>query len=557
MKKFFEELSRRLREGGVESSNVEDRRLEIFLHGQPVLFVSPGNDVFLFPAGSNNPEASELYHRVAQTADEVYTYVEEVQTAPTLHISGLSEKFHLLADFGGAVLAGRELENGRGYQFVTWIWDYNRTGVSYGHYYDEDFCGAKQDFAVRSGLISKTQLFSPEELTELYGGWSDGYDVYLQIRWQAIPEERRRAFKEAMDSDEQTEIGGIPVKVSSHRVMDQYAPFDSALELKALPCLSELICERWHPDLLEFLRENPFVDEVTLLNHGQRTLDLRGTSIRKLMLDMTGLEELWLCEGTEQLLFQNKGLDACTIHAPEDGSSLTLQFIGEYCPHTELPNLRGLHGIELKDFDLTGLAAVHPHLKELRLWGAPGNLGNFSAVGGFRELTNLSTFDLFGFGADDIPTPEQMPELRWFWMTSLPETAAKAAKQLWKSKPGMDLWITKARKPEWLAQNLDNPFRGWDGAEHIPAAAAKKAANQYRKTRSQLMKLAAAPGEDAQAQALDAVTAYTQTFNKMGFIETEERDEIYMALRGILDALPGDALQKDTLLEQFEQLRDF
>ena len=36
------------------------------------------------------------------------------------------------------------------------------------HYYDEDFCGAKQDFAVRSGLISKTQLFSPEELTELY-----------------------------------------------------------------------------------------------------------------------------------------------------------------------------------------------------------------------------------------------------------------------------------------------------------------------------------------------------------------------------------------------------
>ena len=71
------------------------------------------------------------------------------------------------------------------------------------------------------------------------------------------------------------------------------------------------------------------------------------------------------------------------------------------------------------------------------------------------------------------------------------------------------------------------------------------------------MKLAAEPGEDTQAQALQAVAVYTQTFNKMGFIETEERDEIYMALRGILDALPGDALQKDALLEQFEQLRDF
>ena len=65
------------------------------------------------------------------------------------------------------------------------------------------------------------------------------------------------------------------------------------------------------------------------------------------------------------------------------------------------------------------------------------------------------------------------------------------------------------------------------------------------------------PGEDAQAQALDAVAAYTQTFNKMGFIETEERDEIYMALRGILDALPDNTLQKDALIEKFEQLRDF
>ena len=57
-------------------------------------------------------------------------------------------------------------------------------------------------------------------------------------------------------------------------------------------------------DLLEFLRGNPFLDELTLLNHGQRTLDLRGTSIRKLMLAMTGLEELWLGEEPEQLLFQ-------------------------------------------------------------------------------------------------------------------------------------------------------------------------------------------------------------------------------------------------------------
>ena len=166
--KYFAELARRLRAAGITAGHPEKNRLTVLLNNQPVLSVSAGSDVFLLPAGSNQPEAGELYHKVAQTADEVYAYVEAIQTAPLLHASGLSEKFHLLADFGGAVLAGRELENGWGYQFVTWIWDHDRTGVSHGHYYEEDFQGAKQDFAVRSGLISKAQLFSPEELTQLY-----------------------------------------------------------------------------------------------------------------------------------------------------------------------------------------------------------------------------------------------------------------------------------------------------------------------------------------------------------------------------------------------------
>ena len=166
--KYFSELSRRLREKGIETSLANTQKLDVLLRGQPVLYVSPGNDIFLLPAGSKNEEAYDLYHQVAVVADEVYEYVEAMQGAPILHASGLNEEFHLLADFGGAVLAGRERENGQGYQFVTWTWDYGRRGVSHGHYYEGDFQSAKQDFAVRSGLISKAQLFSPEQLTELY-----------------------------------------------------------------------------------------------------------------------------------------------------------------------------------------------------------------------------------------------------------------------------------------------------------------------------------------------------------------------------------------------------
>ena len=166
--KFFAELSRRLRRDGIESVNKEDRRLEVFLHDRPVLFVSPGNNVFLVPTESGNERAGDLYQTVTMVADQVYEYVGAVQTAPPLRAAGLDEKFRLLADFGGAVLAGRERENGQGYQFVTWVWDYERTGVGHGHYYEEDFRKAKEDFAIRSGLISKAKLFTPEQLTELY-----------------------------------------------------------------------------------------------------------------------------------------------------------------------------------------------------------------------------------------------------------------------------------------------------------------------------------------------------------------------------------------------------
>lgn len=82
--KFFEELSRCLGKEQIESLSKEDRRLEIFLHGQPVLSVSPGNEVFMLPSGSKNPEANELYHRVAIAADRVFEYVEVMENTPLL-----------------------------------------------------------------------------------------------------------------------------------------------------------------------------------------------------------------------------------------------------------------------------------------------------------------------------------------------------------------------------------------------------------------------------------------------------------------------------------------
>lgn len=197
--KFFAELSRRLQEEQIESAVVGEDRLEVSLGGQPVLVVSPSADVFLLPAGSGSEEASELYHRAAPIAGEVYAYVEAVQNAPLLCASSLKNAFHLLADFGGAVLAGKELSNGRGYQFNTWIWNYDRTVLIYGHNYMGEFQSAKQDFAVRSGLISNAQLFTPEQLTELYRA----ADYYLETGPE-LEDSQLKALQEARTKIEHT-----------------------------------------------------------------------------------------------------------------------------------------------------------------------------------------------------------------------------------------------------------------------------------------------------------------------------------------------------------------
>ncbi len=62
---------------------------------------------------------------------------------------------------------------------------------------------------------------------------------------------------------------------------------------------------------------NPFIHELTLLNHSQKSLDLRGTSIGKLMLDRTGLEELWLGEKRSSSCFRTRARTLVPSMPPE------------------------------------------------------------------------------------------------------------------------------------------------------------------------------------------------------------------------------------------------
>ncbi|KOY16358.1 hypothetical protein [Paenibacillus xylanivorans] len=137
---------------------------------------------------------------------------------------------------------------------------------------------------------------------------------------------------------------------------------------------------------------------------------------------------------------------------------------------------------------------------------------------------------------------------------------------------GLELEISKPRKPEWLAENLTNPFRDWDGRDHIKAAHAKKAAQTYKQHLKEIRRLSQNMSDSGviQKQLMSLVEKYTETFNEMdakaNFIETIEREEIYNAFVELLDQLeskPGMdqttaiKVNRKELEEVFERTRDF
>lgn len=162
---FFTEIGIALRRDGYDTSVPDSGLLPVLVDRLPLCRISETGSVRYRDADIGSVEREDALHEVTQTAETVSEYMKLMDAAPLLKAQGLDETYRLLADFNGVVLAGHATRYG--VQFVTWDWDYEKTGVTQGHYMSNNYTAAKQDFAVRSGLIRRGQLFSPEQLTEL------------------------------------------------------------------------------------------------------------------------------------------------------------------------------------------------------------------------------------------------------------------------------------------------------------------------------------------------------------------------------------------------------
>ena len=172
--RYLEEISISLHRAGFETKPPEDCQLPILWNDAPLCRITGKGSVFYRLEDADTPQAEDALYRVEDIAAKTLEYMTAMEAAPQLKASGLDGDYRILADFGGTVLAGTPSKHG--VQFVTWNWDYDRTGVSHGHDFTENYDGAKQDFATRCGIIQTEQLFSPEQLTEIYRCCADSVD---------------------------------------------------------------------------------------------------------------------------------------------------------------------------------------------------------------------------------------------------------------------------------------------------------------------------------------------------------------------------------------------
>lgn len=188
---YIKELGIALGRSGFTSMPERDGFLLVEYEGRPLCRVDATGSVFYHQDNVNTLDRESACRRVTDSAAIVQEYMTLLERAPVLQATGLNEPYRALVEFNGTVLAGRQTYHGA--KFVTWDWSSNHTSLNQGNYYEENYVGAKQDFAVRSGLVPCERQFTPEQLIEIYQQCS-----YVAFSCE-LSREQEKAIQEIQD----------------------------------------------------------------------------------------------------------------------------------------------------------------------------------------------------------------------------------------------------------------------------------------------------------------------------------------------------------------------
>ena len=147
-------------------------------------------------------EKTDEFYKLVEEADKAFKtvkeYIDLMDNAPELSARDFNMPYKLLAEFNGVVLGGIEHRSNNTFEFTTW--SYANNSLYHGHYFT-DYEKAKEDFAVRSGLLQATKLFTDKEMMQIYVLLLISPEVQLNVRLLTLKKQvllRRKEGSETM-----------------------------------------------------------------------------------------------------------------------------------------------------------------------------------------------------------------------------------------------------------------------------------------------------------------------------------------------------------------------
>lgn len=238
----------------------------------------------------------------------------------------------------------------------------------------------------------------------------------------------------------------------------------------------------------------------------------------------------------------------------------------ETAPRSEITHLTIR---DIDSLDCTRLVRRFPEVVTLHLRGRMGLLSAAGELNKLSSLQEIAVADLFGMTGEDRLRPRCVPKLESLDVYSIPAAYASATRKAWRSEiaAGTYVSVLRARKPEWVEENRNNPLRDWDGREHIGAAVYKRAVTQYKTTRNAVLQVFAEESSVVRSTRMEEIgrthgEAFNQLDRRSGCIETVEREELFDALDHLMNEVErlhggsSDGARAD-LVSGVESVRDW
>ncbi|MBQ8322794.1 MAG: hypothetical protein IJX91_02380 [Clostridia bacterium] len=158
---YQEELKRRLREQGHGALYDEETgMLKIYQNGVFLCDQDKNGNLHFTRDAYALQNFYEISTPIAKEAVSVKDCVALYEKGEPMKVGAVSN-YHKFLEFGETILAGA-YDKEYGFKFATWNKNQDGTYLVYGHYMNS-YEKAKENFAVRAGLINKNKVFTQEQ----------------------------------------------------------------------------------------------------------------------------------------------------------------------------------------------------------------------------------------------------------------------------------------------------------------------------------------------------------------------------------------------------------